>query len=413
MKDEVELLSDGDGFAVLGNPAAVEHFMASANLSPSVGSPPVGAAFSAGASIALAGSELAANSGRWVKLTKESAEAIQRYGLVKTKTPGVSHAMAGRPGDIKQWLQIVKTPGSMVTNPAMLAGAAGIMAQMAMQQQMAEITDYLARIDEKLDDVLRAQTNAVLARMDGVELAVQEAMSVRGTVGRVSEVVWSKVQHQSATILETQAYALRQLGDLADKLDEKKKVGDLADSMKDAEAEVEKWLLVLAQCFRLHDAMGVLELDRVMDASPDELDRHRLGLKTARQERLELITKRTDLLLTRMNAAVDTANSKVLLHPSSSPAVVQSSNEVMTEVHDFQQLLGIESSRETSAARGWTEAAVEQWDETRSTVEQGYDTAKRFGIKTRERARSLRDNVSHKIAERRSHPRDGDGERDE
>lgn len=38
--------------------------------------------------------------------------------------------------------------GPVVTNPAMLAGVAGIMAQIAMQQTMAEITDYLATIDE-------------------------------------------------------------------------------------------------------------------------------------------------------------------------------------------------------------------------------------------------------------------------
>ena len=34
--------------------------------------------------------------------------------------------------------------------------AAGVMAQLAMQQTMEEITDYLATIDEKVDDVLRA-----------------------------------------------------------------------------------------------------------------------------------------------------------------------------------------------------------------------------------------------------------------
>lgn len=44
-----------------------------------------------------------------------------------------------------------------MTNPALLAGAAGIMAQVAMQQTMNEITDYLATIDEKVDDVLRAR----------------------------------------------------------------------------------------------------------------------------------------------------------------------------------------------------------------------------------------------------------------
>src|SRR5690606_41269963 len=62
----------------------------------------------------------------------------------------------------------------------------------------------------------------------------------------------------------------------------------LHDALPISEAEVRKWLIVLARCFELHDAVGVLELDRVLDASPDELDRHRLGLKSARRDRLEL-----------------------------------------------------------------------------------------------------------------------------
>ena len=192
MDDKLELISDGDGLAIVGAPSAVERFMASVGLSDAGGSRR-GSAFRTGSSIAQTGSEIAANSGRWVKLTEESAQAVKKFGLMDTKTPGVSHAMVGQPGDIKQWIQIVKTPGSMVTNPAVLAGAAGIMAQMAMQQQMDAIMDYLAAIDEKLDDVLRAQTNQVLARLDGVDLAVREAMSVRDAVGRVSEVTWSKV----------------------------------------------------------------------------------------------------------------------------------------------------------------------------------------------------------------------------
>ena len=57
---------------------------------------------------------------------------------------------------------------------AALAGAAGIMAQVAMQQTMDEIIDYLATIDEKLDDVLRAQEDAVWADMIGVGLDIDE-----------------------------------------------------------------------------------------------------------------------------------------------------------------------------------------------------------------------------------------------
>jgi hypothetical protein len=188
LDNEVELISDGEGLAVIGNPTAVERFMTSVGLSSNAGSPPLGAVFRAGASVAQAGSEVAANSGRWLKLTEESARKVKDFGLTPTKTPGVSHAMVGKPGDIKNWIQVVKSPASMVTNPAMLAGAAGIMAQFAMQQQMDEITDYLATIDAKLDAVLRAQTNQVLARLDGVDLAVREAVSVRDAVGRVSEV---------------------------------------------------------------------------------------------------------------------------------------------------------------------------------------------------------------------------------
>jgi len=414
MGNEIQLISDGDGLAVIGDPTDVERFLVSERL-PSKGLElsRLGAAFRAGASAAQAGSEIAANSGRWVKLTKESAQAVKKYGLTETKTPGVSHAMVGQPGNIKQWIQIVNTPGSTLTNPAMLSGAAGIMAQIAMQQQMAEITDYLARIDEKVDNLLRAQRNQVMARMDGVAFAIMEAMSIREAVGHVSEVTWSKVQDSSATILETQGYALRQLGDLADKIEQKTNIGDLAKTGKEAEAEVEKWLSVLARCFQLHDAVGVLELERVLDASPDELDRHRLGLRAARRDRLELMSGSTDDLLARMNAAVGAANSKVLLHPTKSPAVVESRNRVAADVYDFRGLLEIESGRESSEAKRWSEAAAESWDKVRETGTESVDTVKRLGSKTSGQARSVRDKLSDTIAERKRRRRGDDEDREE
>jgi hypothetical protein len=414
LDNEVELISDGEGLAVIGNPTAVERFMASVGLSSNAGSPRLGAVFSAGASVAQAGSEIAANSGRWVKLTEESARKVKAFGLTPTKTPGVSHAMVGKPGDIKNWIQILnKSPASMLTNPAMLTGAAGIMAQIAMQQQMAQIAEYLATIDAKLDAVLRAQANQVLARLDGVDLAVREAESVRDAVGRVSEVTWSKVQNSAQMIHETQGFALRQLGDLANQIEEKNQIGDLAETAKAAEAEVQKWLVVLARCFALHDAVGVLELGRVLDASPDELDRHRLGLKSARRDRLELISERTEKLLARMNAAVGRANSKVLFNPKQSPAVVKSSNHVAAEVYEFHELLGIESGRESSEARRWREAAAERWDSARATGATSIDAVQNFGGETRDQARALKDKLSNRIAERKLRRREDDEQHDD
>lgn len=397
MDNEIELISDGDGVAIIGESTAVERFIEAAGLATAPGSR---VALSTGASVAQAGAEIASNSGRWVKLTKDSAQNLKRFPLTPTDTPGVSHAMLGQRGSIKKWLQI-ENPGALARNPAMLSGAAGIMAQMAMQQTMDEIIDYLKSIDAKLDDVLRAQTNQVLSRLDGVDLAVLEAMSVRAAVGRVSEVTWSKVQNSAQTIHETQGYALRQLADLADKLESKKRINDLAEVTEEAEAEVKKWLMVLARCFELHDAVAVLELDRVLDASPDELDRHRLGLRAARQDRLDLLAGRTEDLLARMSAAVGLANSRVLFNPMQSPAVVRSSNQVSADIHGFHELLGIESGVESSEARRWKEAAAERLDSTRSASAQGLDAARQFGSETRGKASSVKSKLSERVSERK------------
>jgi len=207
----------------------------------------------------------------------------------------------------------------------------------------------------------------VLADMIGVDLVIEEAMTVREHVGRVSEVTWSKVQATSMTIARTQAYASRQLDALAEKMEHKTKIGDLAETSKDAELKVREWLAVLARCFQLHDAIAVLELDRVLDASPDELDRHRLALRAARQNRMELISRSTEQLMARMDAAAGTANTKVLLHPTKSPAVVHSSNHVAIAVVDFHGRLGIERGRQSLEARRWVDAAAEARDKALET----------------------------------------------
>ena len=288
----------------------------------------------------------------------------------------------------------------MLTNPAVLAGAAGLMAQLAMQQTMDEITDYLAAIDEKVDDVLRAQKDAVVADMIGVEFVIEEAMTIREQVGLVSEVTWSKVQATSATIARTQAYALRQLDALAGKLERKTAVGDLAKASKEAEATVQEWLAVLARCFQLQDAIAILELDRVLDAAPDELDRHRLGLRTARQNRRELISQSTERLMARMDAAAGTANAKVLLHPAASKTVVHSTNHVGVAVVDFHSRLGIESGRESLDARRWADAATEVKDKVLETGAEGVDVARRLGSETFDRTKSVTGKLSSGLADR-------------
>ncbi len=412
MDSEIQLISDGDGLAVIGNPTDVERFLLSEGLqSRDLGLQRLESVLSTGAVAAQAGSEIAANSGRWVKLTEESALAIKKFGLRENAKGLSTGVVKGNKGQVKGFVEFAKsTPGQLLSNPALLAGAAGIMAQVAMQQTMDEILDYLATIDEKVDDVLRAQKDAVLARMIGVGFVIEEAMTTRESRGRVDEVTWSKVQTAPATIAETQAYALRQLDALAEKMERKTKISDLAKAAQEAESKGQEWLTVLARCFHLQDAIAVLELDRVLDASPGELDGHRLGLKAARQNRLELISRSTERLMARMDAAAGVANTKVLLHPTSSREVVHSSNHVGTAVVDFHGRLGIERGRESLEARRWSVAATEVRDKARETGAEGVDAARRLGNETFGRAKSATGKLSNRITERAPRRR-GDDEK--
>ncbi len=404
MSDEIELISDGDGIAVIGDPAAVERFLSSAGVSSKdlALHQRLGSTLSAGAGVTQASSEIAANAGRWVKLTEDSAKAMKVGHLMKGSSSSVNRAVLTDKSGITKLLEIVKpgTVGSMLTNPAILAGAAGIMAQMAMQQTMEEITEYLAVIEEKVDDVLRAQKDAALAEMIGVGLVIDEAMTIREGVGRVSEVTWSKVQGAPQIIARTQAYALRQLDALAEKAEKKSDPGDLAKITKEAEETVEEWLAVLARCFQLQDGIAILELDRVLDSSPEDLDRHRAALQISRQKRHELIAQTTGQLLARIDAAAVAADGKKLLHPVSAGAVVRSSNHVGTDIAAFHKGLGIAAGRQSLKAKRWVEAVGEAKDRVVESSIDGAQAAKRLGTATAGKARSVASDVSSRVADR-------------
>ncbi|HEY5548775.1 MAG TPA: hypothetical protein VIL17_04190 [Coriobacteriia bacterium] len=390
MDKGIELLGDADGFAVIGSPTDVERFLLDLRLdrvpTRELDMRRLNSVLGAGGDTLQVASELAANSGRWVKLTVESADAVKAYGLMASKTPGVSHAMIGQPGDIKQWLQIAQAPGTLLLGPMALPALAAMMQQRAMQQQMDEIVEYLQEISEKVDDVIRSQKDAVFSDLIGVDLDIDEALTVRDQVGRVSEVTWSKIQGAKTTIARTEAYAVRQLDAIAEKLRTKADAGGIAKTAKEAEGKVQEWLAVLARCFQLDDAVSALELDRVLDACPEEIDQHRLGLRAARRKRLDVIARSTARLLAEMDETVRKANSKVLFNPFKSPAAVRSSNQVATDLLVFRGRLGVESGHQELEARRWGQAATEVRDKVLTTTAEGADAARRFGSETYDHA---------------------------
>jgi hypothetical protein len=101
-----------------------------------------------------------------------------------------------------------------------------------------------------------------------------------------------------------------------------------------------------------------------------------------------------------MDAAAGTANTKVLLHPTSSREVVDSSNHVANAVVEFHGRLGIERGRESLEARRWTEAATEVRDKAFDAGADGVDAAKRLGSGTFDLAKSTTGKFSRGLTDR-------------
>ena len=411
MSHEIDVMSDEGGIAVIGAPADVDAFLTSQGFQAvDLRLERLASSSMKGAAAALHGGQvLAEQSGRYLKLTKESAAALKKLPMVKNSATGNLHATLRAPsGQFAENLQFV--PAAAALNPpVLLAAGAAMMTQMSLQQSIDELGEYLEVIDQKIDDILRAHKDAVLADMIGVDLVIQEAMAVREDVGRVSDVTWSKVQGTALTIARTEAYALRQIDALAEKV-EKAKVSEVAATAKSVEPSVREWLAVIAHCVQLQDALAVLELDRVLDSTPEDLLNHRVGLRSARTKRLATIHTATEKLLERMNETIRRANSKVLLSPIAARSAVTSSNRVVTEVLSFQTVLEIEDGHDSAEAKRWRAAVGEMRDKVVDTGRSGVSTAKQLGEDTAGRARAGAGRFSTGVRAFRDAVRKDDGE---
>jgi hypothetical protein len=406
MDDSIEIISDEDGFVVIGEPNAIERFLHSEGLA---GEPPAQAADVSLAALGVIGQSAGAgmeSSGRWVKLTKESAAIARKYPLMKDSVTGLSMGVARTAGGQTGHLLRFASVGSML-NPTTIASIGTIMNQMALQKSIDQLGEYLAEIDEKVEDVLRNQQDAVLADMIGVDFVIEDAMTGRASSGRVDEATWSKVQGTSATLARTQGYALRQLDGLAQKLEKKMKLGELADATQAIEPKVREWLAVIAHCLQLQDTLDVLELDRVLDAVPEDANQKRLALRAIRENRIDRIAGSTGKLIERMDIAVTRANGKVLLQPVPARAVVRASNGVGEVVRQFHERVGVAHEHAGADAKRWRVAVGEFRDKAIEEGTEGLSSAVALGSTTVRNARLAAGRVAAGIAERALREPDG------
>jgi len=360
MTHDVELVSDGEGVLVAGDRSAVTQFLVHLGLldqARDVDLSRFTTLAKTGSDAFATISEVVERSAMYLKLTPESAARLKSSGgLMKTKTKGIRHAMLGEAGkESLKWLQVEDGPGSLLTNPAVLSGVGGLLSQCAQQTEAQELRALLVRIDGKLDDVRRAQRDAVLARMRSSAAAIEEAMTIHAHGGD-PQTLWDKVCASSEVILNVQDEALLALDALAHQVEGKSKSGELKRATQGIEGGVAVQLAILARCFELQDQFRVVELDHVMATAPKKLEGHRRGLEAARTIRRASVLDATGRLMGRLDAAGEISNENILLHARAARSVIGSLNATAAFVDDFHVPLGIETNRRSVDVIPWRAA---------------------------------------------------------
>lgn len=358
--DEVELVFDGVNILAVGaSKGAVERVLEARGLlkyAKSLNLAKLSPMIQTGGAIAEQATKVAGEFGMWLKVTPESARAIQDAGLIDTGVKGVKYAVVGAPGKIQSWVSVETGAGAMMTNPALLAGAAGLLSQAARQQEAAQLKALLESIDGKLDKVLRAQRDVLLGNLEGIEDELREAFAIRENEGRVDEITWSKVQGESAAIKKTLRTALRNLHGLAEDLEKQQQLGDISSSVAKVHGEAQSWLSVVATCFRLQDQMAVLELDRVLELEPGNVNKRRLSLEGFRENYQEQVLATASELMKRMDAAAARADRQGIIHYSKAPAAVEAIDETKQTIAELVKSLGVELALEVFQGIDWKEA---------------------------------------------------------
>lgn len=365
--DEVELVRDGENLLVVGSSnGAVESFMRSTGLlgrAKKITSRQFVPMLRSVAEVTHTVADTVAESVRWVKLTDESAAAIKEFGLIETDVPGVSYAVAGRSGDIKQWLKISTSTATKLANPGMLSGLAGGLAQAASQAEAEQLRALIASLDTKIDKVLRGQRDAIIGPLNGIERHLRSAQNSASLQGEVDSQEWDKVAGTPLRIREIQGTAVEELRGIAADMEQHKRVGDLDSHLPELKGQVELWVGTIARCVTALDEFAVLELEHTAAIAPDKLDAKRQVIQADRLEAITELSAGIADLMSQMSASAERTAKNKLGHPTKSSKVLGMIESARGPIKDLYEALGLEIDWDSITAAQWHEALLqlEQW----------------------------------------------------
>lgn len=297
-----------------------------------------------------------AQSGRWVKLTNESAATLRQAGITATTKDGVLAGVARGPaGAIVAHLRFESAALATPAAPAILAAAA---TAMALRQATKDMTDYLEKIDAKVDQLLAETRYMEVSRLHGISLALEEATRIHDQLGTVSSTTWSKIQADSTDLHIALSSAVEHLRGFDQSARTATSSGEFSSVTGKIRAELPFWLAVLSTAITLQDRLAVLELARVTTTTPGELDSHRRAIELARTQRLDVVWRAVRSLAEAYRRPELLTDGEKLRHPRRSTQIDESVNTINAQLAAFAHHARLGNLALVEARnRSWKEAA--------------------------------------------------------
>lgn len=358
----VSIIQDEQGITFLGDAGVIDLWLKSEGFDSKAFKAKAVQTVSMASKGAQKASDAMVESGRWVKLTKESAELVAKYGKNGKKGALQAGVVRQPNGRIIKHLKFTQ-PGQL--NPAMLTGISGVMVQMALEQAVSEITDYLKDIDAKLDDLLRDQKDQTVSKLAGISHMIDETMLIYQQVGSISETTWSKVSSCPQDIATIQAYAIAKIKGLTEKVEREQDPKQIRPLTQQIRQEIHQWLGMLASAVKMQDQVSCIELARVCQGEPEQLEAHKKGIVLARNKRLEEIEQSLNALGEQLEAKANTVGGQVLLNPYSSPHAIANIESITGDLNAFANTLQLRHIHlQVEGGPTWIQAAGKAVDDT-------------------------------------------------
>lgn len=110
---------------------------------------------------------------------------------------------------------------------------------------------------------------------------IDETMFIYQQVGSISATTWSKVSGCPQDIATIQAYAIAKIKGLTEKVEREQDPKQVRPLTQQIRLEIHQWLGMLASAVRMQDQISCIELARVCQEEPEQLEAYKKGIVLA------------------------------------------------------------------------------------------------------------------------------------